>query len=59
MPVLLPFGKNGSLQTHSVKHYRSRTLEEVWFLLEVLSREAGVYLLACRSTIAARQNKIG
>ena len=33
----------------------SRTLEEVRHLLEVLSREAGVDLLACLSTVAARQ----
>lgn len=33
----------------------SRTLEEVRHLLEVLSREAGVDLLTCLSTVAARQ----
>ena len=33
----------------------SRTLEEVRHLLEVLSRETGVDLLACLSTVAARQ----
>ena len=33
----------------------SRTLEEVRHLLEVLSHEAGVDLLACLSTVAARQ----
>ena len=33
----------------------SRTLEEVRHLLEVLSREAGVDLLACLSTVVARQ----
>ena len=33
----------------------SRTLEEVRNLLEVLSRETGVDLLACLSTVAARQ----
>ena len=33
----------------------SRTLEEVRHLLEVLSREAGVDLLACLSTVAARK----
>ena len=33
----------------------SSTLEEVRHLLEVLSREAGVDLLACLSTVAARQ----
>ena len=33
----------------------SRTLEEVRHLLEVLSREAGVDLLACLSTVATRQ----
>ena len=32
----------------------SRTLEEVRHLLEVLSREAGVDLLTCLSTVAAR-----
>ena len=33
----------------------SKTLEEVRHLLEVLSREAGVDLLACLSTVVARQ----
>ena len=33
----------------------SRTLEEVRHLLEVLSHEAGVDLLTCLSTVAARQ----
>ena len=33
----------------------SRTLEEVRHLLEVLSREVGVDLLACLSTVATRQ----
>ena len=33
----------------------SKTLEEVRHLLEVLSREAGVDLLTCLSTVAARQ----
>ena len=33
----------------------NRTLEEVRHLLEVLSREAGVNLLTCLSTVAARQ----
>ena len=33
----------------------SRTLEEVRHLMEVLSREAGVDLLTCLSTVAARQ----
>ena len=33
----------------------SRTLEEVKRLLEVLSRESGVDLLECLSTIAAQQ----
>ena len=33
----------------------SKTLEEVRHLLEVLSCEAGVDLLACLSTVAARQ----
>lgn len=33
----------------------SRTLEEVRHLLEVLSQEAGVDLLVCLSTVAARQ----
>ena len=33
----------------------SKTLEEVRHLLEILSREAGVDLLACLSTVVARQ----
>ena len=33
----------------------SRTLEEVRHMLKVLSREAGVDLLTCLSTVAARQ----
>ena len=33
----------------------SRTLEEVRHLLEVLSQETGIDLLACLSTVATRQ----